>query len=71
MKMNLEAHHLDIKTAFLNRMLDEEIYMKVLDRINAGETAVWKLLKSLYRLKQASHIWNKLLDSTLKKLDFT
>jgi len=70
-KMNLEAHHLNIETAFLNGTLDEEIYMKVLDGIDTNETGVWKLLKSLYRLKQASHVWNKLLDSTLKKLDFT
>jgi len=62
-KMNLKAHHLNIKTAFLNGMLDEEIYMKVLDRSDTNETGVWKLLKSLYGLKQASHVWNKLLDS--------
>jgi len=30
-KLNLEAHHLDIETAFLNRTLDEEIYMKAPD----------------------------------------
>jgi len=70
-KMDLEAHHLDIETAFLNGTLDEEIYMKAPDRVDTDETGVWKLLKSLYGLKQVSHVWNKLLDSTLKKLDFT
>jgi len=69
-KLNLEAHHLDIETAFLNGTLDEEIYMKAPDGIDTGNGDIWKLRKSLYGLKQASHVWNKLLDSTLKKLGF-
>src|SRR6266853_5580894 len=69
-KLNLEAHHLDIKTAFLNGTLDEEIYMKAPNGLNTGNGNVWKLRKSLYGLKQVSHVWNKLLDSTLKKLGF-
>ena len=35
-----------------------------------GQKGIWKLLKSLYGLKQASYVWNKLLDNTLKKLGF-
>ena len=70
-KMNLEAHHLDIETAFLNGTLDEEIYMKAPDEINTCNDNLWKLQKSLYGLKQASHVWNKLLDSTLKQLGFS
>ena len=69
-KLNLEAHHLDIETAFLNGTLDEEIYMKAPDSSSTGSNEVWQLQKSLYGLKQASHVWNKLLDSTLKKLGF-
>ena len=45
--------------------------MEVPDRLNTDETGTWKLLKSLYRLKQVSHVWNKLLNSTLKTLSFT
>ena len=69
-RMNLEAHHLDIETVFLNGTLDEEIYMKAPDSFRTGNDEVWKLQKSLYGLKQASHVWNKLLDSTLKQLGF-
>jgi len=69
-KLNLEAHHLDIETAFLNGMLDEEIYMKAPDGFDTEKNGIWKLRKSLYGLKQASHVWNKLLDGTLKKLGF-
>jgi len=69
-KLNLEAHHLDIETAFFNGMLDEEIYMKAPDSFNTGKDNVWQLQKSLYGLKQVSHVWNKLLDSMLRKLGF-
>jgi Reverse transcriptase (RNA-dependent DNA polymerase) len=71
MKLNLEAHHLNIETTFLNGTLDEEIYMKAPDGFNTGNSGVWRLLKSLYGLKQVSYIWNKLLNSTLKKLGFS
>ena len=68
-KLDLEAHHLNIKTTFLNGTLDEEIYMKAPNGFT-GHSGIWRLLKSLYGLKQASYIWNKLLDNTLKKLGF-
>ena len=70
-KMNLEAHHLGIETTFLNGTLDEEIYMRAPDGFNTENSSVWRLLKSLHGLKQASHVWNKLLNSTLKELGFT
>ena len=57
-KLDLEAHHLDIETAFLNGTLEEEIYMKALDRLDTDNNGIWKLRKSLYGLKQASNVWN-------------
>ena len=46
---NLEVHQMDVKKAFLNRDLDEEIYMEQLEGflIPGQERKVYKLVKSL------------------------
>ena len=60
----LFVHQMDVKTAFLNSDNDEEVYMKqpedfVLPR---NEKKIWKLVKSLYDLKQASKQWHEKFD---------
>jgi hypothetical protein len=51
----MTIHQMDVKTAFLNRELEKEIYMDQPDGFiaNDQEGKVCKLLKSLYGLKQA------------------
>jgi hypothetical protein len=48
-------HQMDVKTTFLNRELDEELYMEQPAGFvaNGQEGMVCNLLKSLYGLKQA------------------
>ena len=64
---------LDVKTAFLFRELDEEIYMEQPEGfIKKGqEKKVCRLLKAIYGLKQATLQWNKVLHDSLLKMGFT
>jgi hypothetical protein len=67
-----EVHHLDVKTAFLNGELIEDVYVTQPEGFvkEGQEQMVFKLRKALYGLKQAPRAWNVKLDSSLKKLGF-
>ena len=56
---NLEVHQMDVKTAFLNGDLDEEIYIEQHEGFSTlgQERKICKLVKSLYGLKQAPKQW--------------
>jgi len=68
----LLVHQIDVKTAFLDGELEEEIYMNRLDGFvaNGQEKKVCTLLKSLYGLKQAPKQWHKKFDRTLTSAYF-
>ena len=68
----LIVHQMDVKTAFLNGELEEEIYMDQPDGfvVKGEERKVCKLLKSLYRLKQAPKQWHEKFDRTLTSAGF-
>ena len=57
--MVLELHQMDVKTAFLNGELEEEIYMEQLEGYitNNKECKVCKLKRSIYGIKQSSRQW--------------
>lgn len=62
--------HLDIETAFLNGVCEEEIYMEQPEGYHDGTPRVLKLKKSLYGLKQAPRAWHKRLNAALATLGF-
>jgi len=69
---DLEVHQMDVKTAFLNGDLEEEIYMQQPEGfvVNGKEDLVCKLNKSLYGLKQASRAWYQKMDQALLNIHF-
>jgi hypothetical protein len=66
------VHHMDVKSAFLNDDLKEEVYVHQPPgfTIPGKEGKVLHLRKALYGLWQAPRAWNAKLDSTLKGMSF-
>lgn len=67
-----EIWQMDVKTAFLNGNIEEELYMVqpegFIDLKDAGK--VCKLQWSIYGLKQASRSWNLQFDEVIKAFGF-
>ena len=70
-QFGLKVHHMDVKTAFLNGILKEEIYMVIPQGLSHGSDKVCKLNKAIYGLKQAARCWFEVFDRTLKQIGFT
>ena len=64
---NLYAHHIDVKTAFLNGELAEEVYMlqPPLFADDDQRDLVCRLNRSIYGLKQSARCWNDRLTQIL------
>ncbi|KAH9697268.1 Integrase catalytic domain-containing protein [Citrus sinensis] len=69
----LELAQLDVKTAFLHGDLEEEIYMiqPCGFRVAGKENHVYRLIKSLYGLKQSPRQWYKRFDQFIQGQKFT
>jgi hypothetical protein len=61
---------IDIKTAFLNGDLNEELYMFLPPGFHQGLNKVVRLLKSLYGLKQSPRMWYLKLKGLLNSIGF-
>ncbi|GJR02418.1 retrotransposon protein, putative, ty1-copia subclass [Tanacetum coccineum] len=71
-KLTPDAKTVDVKTAFLNRYLNEEVYMEQPEGFVSQKypNRVYNLKRSIYGLKQASRQWNKRFDDEIKKFGF-
>ena len=76
----LVIHQIDVKTAFLNGGLEEELYMKQpegfvipgqkKESMQTQEKKVCKLIRSLYGLKQAPKQWHQKFDELVLSFGF-
>ncbi|GKE95521.1 retrovirus-related pol polyprotein from transposon TNT 1-94 [Tanacetum coccineum] len=71
--MNMVVYQMDVKTAFLNAILREEVYVsqpdEFMDQDNPNH--VYMLKKALYGFKQAPRAWYDLLSKFLLSQDFS
>ena len=71
-QLDWNLHHLDVKSAFLNGEIKEDLYVMQPEGfvMKGKESHVLKLTKALYGLKQAPWVWNSKLNKTMEDLDF-
>nr|GEW72495.1 putative zinc finger, CCHC-type [Tanacetum cinerariifolium] len=69
---DLELHQMDVKMAFLNADLHEDVYMAQPQgfKSKGQEHLICKLKKSIYGFKQASRQWYLKFDKVMKKHNF-
>ena len=71
--MKWDLHQMDVKTTFLNGVIEEEVYIEKPQgfEVEDRHTHVCKLKKALYGLKQAPRAWYGRIDSFLSNMGFT
>ena len=71
--MKWDLHQMDVKTAFLNGVIEEEVYIEQPQGFEVEDrwTHVCKLKKALYGLKQAPRACYERIDSFLSSMGFT
>jgi len=62
---------MDVKAAYLNANLKEDLYMEVPPGFKIPEGHVLKLKKGMYGTKQGSHVWYEDMRGTLSELGYT
>uniref|UniRef100_A0A5S6Q9M3 Reverse transcriptase Ty1/copia-type domain-containing protein n=1 Tax=Trichuris muris TaxID=70415 RepID=A0A5S6Q9M3_TRIMR len=69
---SMHVRHIDVKTAYLNGELNEELFMELPPgfKQHSTEGKVLPLRRSLYGLKQSARMWNQVASDALKKMGF-
>ncbi|SAM81796.1 uncharacterized protein UBRO_20615 [Ustilago bromivora] len=69
-RFDWEIDSIDVTQAYLNADLQHSIYLKLPEGAEVSAGKVYKLVKSLYGLKQSGREWHKELDAHLQQLGF-
>ncbi|RVW79569.1 Retrovirus-related Pol polyprotein from transposon RE1 [Vitis vinifera] len=71
--LDWNLHQLDVKNAFLNGDLEEEVYMEIPPglKLSSSNDLVCKLQKSLYGLKQSLRAWFERFTKVIKGEEFS
>jgi hypothetical protein len=71
--MGWKIHQMDVKTAFLNGVIKEEVYIEQPQgfEVHGRESHVCRLKKSFYELKQTPRAWYSRIDGYLQSMGFT
>ena len=70
--MGRRVHQIDVKTAFLNEVIEEEVYIEHPEGFDLEnkEMHVYRLHRALYGLKQAPRAWYSRIESYLQEMGF-
>eukprot|EP00854_Cymbomonas_tetramitiformis_P011073 gene11073-biopygen11351 len=69
LNLGLVVHHMDVDTAFLNSVLEEDLYVRLPRGLVYGGCRCVKLLKAVYGLKQAGKEWFDTSDAFIMGYD--
>ena len=72
-KIKWKLHQMDVKTTFLNGVIEEEVYIEQPQgfEVEYRNTHVCRFKKAMYGLKQDLRAWYGIIDSFLMSLGFT
>jgi len=65
-----KLRQMDVKGAYLNGLLKEEVYMAQPEGFDDRTSRVCRLIKTLYGLKQSGREWNEQLNKKLTEKGF-
>ncbi|KAK3266748.1 hypothetical protein CYMTET_24652 [Cymbomonas tetramitiformis] len=69
LNLALNVYHMDVETAFLNSVLEEDLYVKLPRGLEYQGRTCAKLLKAVYGLKQAGKEWFETSDAFIMGYD--
>src|SRR5882762_9098892 len=69
-KHDFEVHQMDVKVAYLNSILNEEIYLEPPTGYKPLDSKVWQLRKSIYGTRQGRRVWYERIKEEFEALGF-